>query len=88
MSFQQVNVNDIEDKKTYGKLYQESLANSERFWAIEGKRLEWIRPYTQAEGWSFEGEIQIRWYQDGTLNACVNCLDRHLPQRAQKIALI
>ncbi len=88
MSFQQVNVNDIEDKKNYGKLYQESLANSERFWAIEGKRLEWIRPYTPAEGWSFDGDIQIRWYQDGTLNACVNCLDRHLPQRAQKVALI
>lgn len=78
----------VSNMQTYEKLYQDSIIHPDRFWAAEGKRLEWIKPYTQIQNWSFEGDVQIRWYQDGTLNACVNCLDRHLSQRAQKIALI
>ncbi|MBY0500858.1 MAG: acetate--CoA ligase [Alphaproteobacteria bacterium] len=78
----------VDCMQTYEELYQDSITYPERFWATEGKRLEWIKPYTQVQNWSFEGDIQIRWYQDGTLNACVNCLDRHLTQKAQKIALI
>ena len=78
----------VDDMQTYENLYQNSITHPDKFWATEGKRLEWIKPYTQVQNWSFEGDVRIRWYQDGTLNACVNCLDRHLFQKTQKIALI
>ena len=74
--------------ETYENLYQASLMDSEVFWRKEGQRIDWIKPYTKVQEGSFEGNIDIQWYQDGTLNASQNCLDRHLPTRANKLALI
>ena len=54
-----------------------------------GKRLTWIKPYTRVKNVSYDkDDLHIRWYEDGTLNVCVNCIDRHLPHRANQIAFI
>jgi acetyl-CoA synthetase len=72
----------------YFRLYRESLANPDRFWGEHGRRLHWIKPYTQVRSGSFEGDVRIAWYQDGTLNASYNCIDRHLPRRAGQTAIL
>ncbi|HEV2363166.1 MAG TPA: acetate--CoA ligase [Caulobacteraceae bacterium] len=59
------------------------------YWRDLGQRLDWIKPFTQVKDVSFDrDDFRIRWYADGTLNACANCLDRHLPARADDIAFI
>ena len=72
----------------YFRLYRESLSDPERFWGEHGKRLDWIKPYTRVQNASFAGEARIAWYEDGTLNACYNCVDRHLPKRADQTAIL
>tara|TARA_R110002072_G_scaffold300706_2_gene478704 strand:+ start:12253 stop:14205 length:1953 start_codon:yes stop_codon:yes gene_type:complete len=73
----------------YEKMYQESMANPETFWAEQGKRIDWIKPFTQVKNTSFSGQdLHIEWYKDGILNASVNCLDRHLETRADQTAII
>ena len=59
------------------------------YWSDVAKRLDWIEPFTTAKDVSFDrGDFHIRWYADGVLNACANCLDRHLPARADEVAII
>ncbi len=72
----------------YFKLYQASLADPDRFWGEQGRRLDWIKPYTKVRNASFEGDVNIAWYEDGTLNACWNCLDRHLARRGEQTAIL
>lgn len=61
----------------------------EAFWQEQGQRLDWFKPYTKAKNTSFDkGHIDIKWYQDGQLNASYNCIDRHLETKADKVALI
>jgi len=72
----------------YFRLYRESLANPDRFWGEHGKRIDWIKPFTKVRNASFEGDVHIAWYEDGTLNASYNCIDRHLPLRAEQIAIL
>ncbi len=77
------------NKDQYEELYKQSLEDSDLFWRKQGKRLDWIRSYQKVKNTSFKkGTFGIKWYEDGTLNACVNCVDRHLLARADKIALI
>jgi len=76
------------DKTRHAAIYQRSIAEPEAFWAQEGKRLDWIKPYNKVKDCSFTGDIRIRWYEDGTLNVAANCIDRHLPKRAQQTAII
>ena len=76
------------DEAKYRQLYQESLADPERFWGEHGKRLDWIKPYSRVKNTRFTGDVSIKWYEDGTLNACVNCVDRHLAKRGQETAII
>ncbi|HEX2752960.1 MAG TPA: acetate--CoA ligase, partial [Alphaproteobacteria bacterium] len=59
-----------------------------KFWGEHGKRIDWMKPYTQVKDVDFADNARIRWYYDGTLNACYNCVDRHLPARADQVALI
>ena len=66
------------DESEYFRLYRESLADPDRFWGEHGKRIDWIKPYTKVMNASFDGDVSIRWYEDGTLNASYNCIDRHL----------
>ncbi|MGH7096801.1 MAG: acetate--CoA ligase [Stellaceae bacterium] len=72
----------------YFRRYRESLADPDRFWGEAGKRLDWIKPYSQVRRGGFDGEVRITWYEDGTLNASVNCLDRHLARLGDKTAII
>jgi acetyl-CoA synthetase len=75
-------------EEEYFRLYRDSLAEPDRFWGEHGKRLDWIKPYSKVRNGSFEGDIRIAWYEDGTLNASYNCIDRHLPRRAEQTAIL
>ncbi len=73
----------------YRRLYAESVSNPDGFWSRMGKRLDWIKPYTQVQDVSFDAaDLHIRWYADGQLNVAANCLDRHLVTRGDKTAII
>ena len=73
----------------YQKLYDASLTSPEKFWAAEGKRIDWIKPYTIIKNTSYKkNNINIRWFEDGTLNVSANCIDRHLEKNSNKKAII
>ena len=76
------------DEETYFKEYERSLNDPEDFWAEQGNRLDWIRPFTRVKDVSFSGDVHIKWFDDGTINACHNCLDRHLETRGDQTAII
>jgi len=77
------------DNDKYLALYQQSIDDPETFWGEMGKRIDWIKPYTTVKDTSFaKDDLHINWYKDGTLNASVNCIDRHLPKRADQTAII
>ena len=72
----------------YHRLYRESLTRPDSFWAEQAKRIDWIKPFTKVQNASFAGDVHIAWYEDGTLNASYNCVDRHLPRRADQTAIL
>ena len=73
----------------YDALYAASVNDPESFWSEQGKRLDWMTPYTQAKDVSWTpGAHHTKWYSDGTLNVSVNCLDRHIDTRGDKPAII
>jgi acetyl-CoA synthetase len=73
----------------YERLYAESLRDPDAFWGEAAKRLDWMRAPTRVKDVSYALEdFHIRWFADGDLNASVNCLDRHLATRGDKVALI
>jgi len=76
------------DAAGYEEMYRRSLEDPEGFWAEQAKRIDWIEPFTKVKETSFEGDVDIRWFEDGVLNACANCVDRHLPEKADDTALI
>jgi len=77
------------DRAKYEKMYTHSIRDPEDFWGKHGKRLDWIKSYTKVKDASYaHNDVHVRWYYDGTLNASVNCLDRHLPERADQTAII
>ncbi|OPB32281.1 acetate--CoA ligase [Bartonella sp. AR 15-3] len=76
------------DYETYQQQYQESINNPEAFWAKHGQRIEWFKPYTKAKNTSFNDSVSIKWYEDGITNVAYNCIDRHLKNRGDQIALI
>ncbi len=81
--------NALVDEAKYNEMYAQSIDDPEAFWGEQGKRIDWIKPYTQVKDVSYAREdLHIRWYQDGTLNASVNCLDRHLATRGDQTAII
>jgi acetyl-CoA synthetase len=71
----------------YDRLYRQSLDDPDNFWRGELGRLDWIREPTVMGNWSYD-PVEIKWFEDGVLNLCHNCVDRHLPARADEIALI
>ena len=77
------------DAGRYAADYARSVQDPESFWGDIGRRFEWIRPYTKVKDVSYRFEdFHIRWYEDGTLNVAQNCLDRHLTERADRVAII
>ncbi|MEO5812251.1 MAG: acetate--CoA ligase [Rhodanobacter sp.] len=81
--------NALVRKDDYSRLYAESISDPEKFWGKVGRRLDWIKQPTKIKDVSFDPkDLHIRWYEDGTLNASANCLDRHLEKRGDKVAII
>ena len=77
------------DDAQYQAMYAASLADPEAFWAEHGKRIDWIKPYSQIKHVSYAADdLHIKWYYDGTLNVAANCLDRHLTMRGDQTAII
>ena len=77
------------DNETYQAMYAESISDPESFWNKHGKRIDWIKPYTKIKNTKYSKEdVSIKWYEDGTLNACWNCVDRHLEEYGDQIAII
>ena len=77
------------DSLKYEEMYKESITNPDKFWDIHGKRIDWIKPYTKISNVSYNKEdLHINWYEDGTLNASANCLDRHLKSKGENTAII
>ncbi len=78
----------IDDAK-YQDMYASSIRDPEAFWGEQGKRVTWMKPYRRVKNVSFApGQVSIKWFEDGTLNAAYNCIDRHLPKRAKQTAII
>ncbi|WP_336278578.1 acetate--CoA ligase [Bartonella sp. CB175] len=80
--------NTLIDEDTYQQWYQESIDDPEAFWAKHGQRITWFKPYTKAKNASFNNNVSIRWYEDGVTNVAYNCIDRHLKNHGDHIALI
>ena len=73
----------------YKEMYARSVADPDGFWGEQGKRIDWMTPYTKVKNTSFgPGDVSIKWYEDGVTNAAFNCVDRHLPTRANQTAII
>ena len=77
------------DNDKYLEMYDRSIKDPVGFWGEMGKRLDWIKPYTKVKNTSFDSHnVSIKWYEDGVLNVCANCVDRHLATRADQVAII
>ena len=77
------------DAAGYQKMYEQSVADPESFWAEHGKRIHWFKPYSQVKDVSYgPGEVKIRWFHDGTTNVAHNCIDRHLDTKKNDTAII
>jgi acetyl-CoA synthetase len=84
-----VKAETLVDEAKYHEMYAESLRDPNAFWGEHGQRIDWMRPYTKVKDTLYSKEnVSIKWYEDGTLNACVNCVDRHLDARGDDIAII
>ncbi|MDH2324661.1 acetate--CoA ligase [Providencia huaxiensis] len=81
--------NALINEQQYNDEYQRSIQDPEGFWGEKGKIVDWIKPYTRVKNTSFDpGHIDIRWFEDGTLNLSANCLDRHLAEKGDQVAII
>lgn len=81
--------NALINEQQYNDEYQRSIQDPEGFWGEKGKIVDWIKPYTRVKNTSFDpGHVNIRWFEDGTLNLSANCLDRHLATRGDQTAII
>tara|TARA_R110002051_G_scaffold93824_2_gene163607 strand:+ start:20487 stop:22403 length:1917 start_codon:yes stop_codon:yes gene_type:complete len=77
------------NKATYDAMYAASIADPDAFWAEHGKRIDWITPFTKVKSADFTlGKVDIKWFEDGTLNVAANCVDRHLATRGDQTAII
>ncbi|MGL4415219.1 acetate--CoA ligase [Roseinatronobacter monicus] len=77
------------DSDMYEKMYAASISDPEAFWAEHGKRIDWIKPFTKVKNTTFElGKVDIKWFEDGTLNVAANCIDRHIATRGDQSAII
>ncbi|HEX8480328.1 MAG TPA: acetate--CoA ligase [Allosphingosinicella sp.] len=75
------------DAEAYEALYRQSLDDPNGFWAAQARRIDWIGEPTSAGNWSFD-PVDIKWFEDGILNLCHNCVDRHLEARSDQVAIL
>jgi len=77
------------DQQRYEEMYSQSVEDNAGFWSEQARRINWIMPFSKVRDVSFDrDDLHIRWFEDGTLNACYNCVDRHLETRADQTAII
>jgi acetyl-CoA synthetase len=76
------------DEAKYQAMYERSIRDPDGFWAEQAKRLLWSKPFTKVKNTTYEGQVSIKWFEDGRLNASVNCLDRHLAERSDQVAIL
>ena len=77
------------DRETYERMYAQAAADPDSFWQREAQRIDWIKPFTKVKETSFnEADFGIKWFADGALNISANCVDRHLPARANDVAIL
>ena len=77
------------DEAGYEEMYKRSIEDNEGFWAEQAERIDWIKPFTKVKDVSWaKDDVHIRWYYDGTLNVCYNCVDRHLDTKGDDVAII
>ena len=73
----------------YQQMYEQSVSDPDGFWREHGKRIDWMKPYTKVKNTSYDPHnVSIKWFEDGTTNVAMNCIDRHLPKRANQVAII
>ena len=73
----------------YDRMYQRSVSDPDGFWSEHAQRIDWIKPFTKVKNTSFEWpDISIKWFEDGQLNVAANCIDRHLAERGDTVAII
>ncbi|MFL5252239.1 MAG: acetate--CoA ligase [Rhodopila sp.] len=72
----------------YRSAYEEAMSNPDAYWAKEAKRIAWMKEPTKIKNASFKGDVSIKWFEDGVLNASVSCLDRHAAMRGEQVAII
>ncbi len=81
--------NALIDEARYLEMHRRSVEEPDAFWAEEAQRIDWIKPFTKVKNTSFhEEDFGIRWFEDGTLNLSANCLDRHLAERGDTVAIL
>ena len=80
--------NALISPEKYQEMYKRSLADPDSFWGEMAQRLDWFKAPTKIKNTSFNPPVSIKWYEDGILNACYNCVDRHLPAKANDTAII
>src|SRR5690606_11777146 len=79
----------LTDEATYKAMYQQSVVNPDGFWREQAQRIDSIKPCTRVKQTSFDDHhVDIKWFADGTLNVPANCLDRHLAERGDQVAII
>jgi acetyl-CoA synthetase len=77
------------DARKYSSMYADSMSDPEAFWRVHGDRIDWIEPYTRVKNTNFgPDEVSIRWFEDGVTNVAYNCVDRHLDERGDRVAII
>src|SRR3712207_4911130 len=77
------------DAETYRALYRQSVDDPDAFWGEQATRLDWIRPFSRVKDTSFAyPNVSIKWFEDGVLNVSANCIDRHLKDRADQVAIV
>ena len=77
------------DDAKYQEMYARSVKDPDGFWGEQAKRIDWIKPFTKVKNTSFDPHnVSIKWFEDGTLNACYNCVDRHLAKRGDQTAIL
>jgi len=78
----------VDDAK-YQEMYARSIKDPNGFWAEQAKRIDWIKPFSKVKNTSYDPHnVSIKWFEDGTLNACYNCVDRHLAKRGDQTAIL
>ena len=77
------------DHSKYEEMYARSVKDPNGFWGEQAKRIDWIKPFSKIKNTSYDpSNVSIKWFEDGTLNVCHNCVDRHLAKRGDQTAIL